>query len=556
MNTRTARRRTRRSVSALRWLAALMAAALVLVACGGQEEAVPDEPAQPAPSNGEAPPADDDDDEDRVLRMAWSSRLLSFDPPNEAAVHGLALVHNLYEGLVAYDFDDGAVVPALASEWSISDDGLTYTFTIDDRAVFSSGNQVTAEDARWSLQRIVDWPEAVQGFQVRPFLQDATIEAVDDRTLEITLSQPAAALLFALAGHASSIIDSQVALANEVDGDLGQAYLAENVAGSGPFVLDEYSPDNFYTLSRNENYWREVSTNISAVQMQFIDESSQQESLLRSGDVDVIFDALPDTIALLENDGFVAGGGADVFTYYVSVNQLVAPFDDIRVRQALRYAVDYDGIIDELLAGRAVKAGSVLADGLLGADPSYAQRFDYDPDRARELLAEAGLADGFSTEMYLIGGTIRGLGLPNELVATKIQNDLAAVGIDIELQIQDVSALFPLYRAGELPLTFWFFGPTYPDSDAIMSPHGDWDTQATTRVGFNNPTVTELIQGARVELDVDRRAQMYREAAEIVNEESPYLFLFRPENTPVTSPDVELFYTPIWQFELGRTVMR
>jgi peptide/nickel transport system substrate-binding protein len=536
---------------AKRLIAALVAIPVLVAGCGGGDSTAPSASPTPQPAP-QAPAAE----EPRVLRMAWGAAILTLDPPNEASTQGLSVVYNLYERLVDYDFAAARVVPSLASEWSVSPDGLTYTFTIDSDAVFSSGNKVTAEDARWSLQRIVDWPEAVQGFQVRGFLNDATITAVDDATLRIVLANPSAVFLTALAGHASSIIDSKVALANEVDGDLAKAFLAENVAGSGAFVLTEWRRDEFYRLARNENYWRDVPTNIDEVQVRFISEPSQQEALLRAGDVDVIFDAQADVITQLEAEGFVPSGGADVFTYYVAVNQAIKPFDDIRVRQALRYAVDYEGIINGLLDGRAVKAGSVLADGLSGSSPVDAQKYNYDPAKARELLAEAGLAGGFSTTIHLANLAVRGLGVPNELVATKIQSDLAAVGINASLEIEDIGSLFPRYREGSLPLTFWFFGPTFPDSDAIMTPHGDWNAQATTRVGFNNPQVTELIQNARVELDVTRRAALYRQAAEIVNEESPYLFLFRPENNPVATSDVELFYSPIWAVKLSQTVMR
>lgn len=491
---------------------------------------------------------------DRVLRMAWSSEILTLDPPDEAGVHGLALIHNLYENLVGYDFEAAEVVPELAEDWDISDDGLTYTFSLDPDATFASGNPVTAEDVRWTFERLVEWEEAAQGFQIRPFLVEADIEVVDERTISVTLAQPAAAFLAALAGHASSIIDSQLVAEHEVDGDHGREYLRENVAGSGPFQLDEFDRGNFYTMVRNDNYWRDIDADFDRVQMQIVQESAQQESLLRSGQVDVIFDASPDAIADLEEEGFVPSGGADVFTYYISVNQAIEPFDDLRVRQALRYAIDYDGIIDELLGGRAVKAGSVLAEGLLGYDAALSDTYGTDVDRARELLSEAGYEDGFSTELFVADDLVRGLGLPNDVIATKLQSDLAAVGIDVELRVQDINTLFPTYQEGQLPLTFWYFGPTYPDSDVIMSPHGDWETQATTRVGFDDATVTELIQSARVELDLDERARMYGEAAEIVNEESPYAFLFRPEVTPVASPELEqLGWVPIWAFDLAQT---
>jgi peptide/nickel transport system substrate-binding protein len=488
----------------------------------------------------------------QTLRIGWGLEVLSLDPPNESGIMGIGVLHNVYETLVSYDFGSASVQPGLAKTWEVSDDGRTYTFQLDPAAKFADGGAVTSADVKFSLERVVAWPEAVQGFQISPSLTGATIETPDPATVRIVLAKPIGAFLAALTGTAASIVSQKQVTAAGSGVEAQRAWLKNNTAGSGPYTLDKWEPNGFLTLKRNEHY-RGGAARYQSVQIQFIKESAQQAAALRQGDLDVGLDILPQQAEELRDaGGFDLSEGTDLSTYYLAMNMKVAPFDKPQVREAVKYAIDYDGIINGLLSGRAVKAGGVIPEGLVGYDAALNDKYTRDVAKARSLLAEAGLANGFTFDMYLATDTVKGLGVPTSTLASKLQADLKEVGINANLRSQDVNTLFPTYRSGKLPSILWYFGPTYPDPDPIVSPHGDWNTQATTRVNFNNPTITSRIQQARVMVDPDERAGVYQAVGQEVAQNGPYAFMFRPRGSAVVRSGVEGFaWTPIWTIDLS-----
>ncbi len=512
---------------------------LMLAACAGG-------------SNGGGKGAQGQSSAGDTLRIGWGLGPLTLDPPNESGIGGIGVLHNVYQTLVSYDFNTGSVVPSLAEKWEVSGNGLSYTFQLNPDATFADGTPVTSQDVKFSFDRVLKWTEAVQGYQIRPSLTNATIETPDNKTVKITLAQPFGGFLAALTGTSASIISSAQVLKAGSSEEAQRAWLAKNIAGSGPYTLDKWAPNSSLTLSRNKNYWGKKPL-YQSVQIEFMTESSQQVAGLRKGDLDVALDVLPKQAdELVKAGGFTANGGSDLATYYLGLNMGVKPFDDERVREAVRYAIDYNGIIDGLLNGRAVKAGGVVAKGLLGYDPSLDSLYTHDVKRARELLAEAGLANGFSFDLYLANDTVKGLGVPTSSLATKIQSDLAQVGITANLHTQDINALFPSYRAGKIPAIVWYFGPTYPDPDPIVSPHGAWDAPNTARLNFKNPVVNEQIKKARALVDSNARAGLYQVIGKEVAKSGPYVFLFRPQGYVVARKGVEgVRWVPIWTLNLS-----
>jgi ABC-type transport system substrate-binding protein len=233
-------------------------------------------------------------------------------------------------------------------------------------------------------------------------------------------------------------------------------------------------------------------------------------------------------------------------THYLSMNMKEgSPFAKSEVRQAVRAAIDYDGLIGQLLSGQAKQVGGVIPEGLLGYDESLNQKYTTDLDRARELLKQAGYPNGFKTELYYQADSPV-VGVSADTIAAKIQSDLEKVGIRLTLRGQPSATVFPKYQAGELPLVYWYFGPTIPDPDVIMSPHGDHDTQATTRVHYDDPTVTQMIQKARTTVDSAERESLYKQAQARVAEDGPYAFMFRANQSAVTRKGVTFKEIPIW----------
>ncbi|MDR5700848.1 ABC transporter substrate-binding protein [Agromyces aerolatus] len=497
-------------------------------------------------------PSSPEPDAPTTLTIGWSAQVLTLDPPNESASAGIAVLHNVYETLVSYDFETAELTGELATDWTVSEDGLTYTFELAEDATFATGDPVTSADVLYSFQRVIDWEEAVQGAQIRPALSTATMSAPDEHTVEIVLATPSASFLPSLSGTTASIIsEAQVTAAAGDDVEAQRAWLNENTAGSGLYQVTEWVPNSYVMLGANEHPWADEPM-YRTVEIEVIAESSQQLAALQQGDINVALDLLPQQVQTL-GDGFEVLEGVDLSTYYVGMNFAIAPFDQPQVREAVKYAINYDDIVGGLLNGKAEKVGGVVPEGLAGHDASLASDYEFDPDRARELLAEAGYPDGFTFDLYYVSGdTVRGLGVPLSTVAEKIQADLAEVGISVNVVAQDLSTLFTAYREGNLPALLWYFGSTIPDADQIVSAHGDWNTQATTRLGYQDDELTAMILEARTLADGDARGALYEEIGQRLSADGPYAFMFRPVATVVTTEGVEGFsWTPIWVFDLS-----
>ncbi len=188
---------------------------------------------------------------------------------------------------------------------------------------------------------------------------------------------------------------------------------------------------------------------------------------------------------------------------------------------------------------------------MLGYDAKLDTQYKQNLTTARNLLTQGGYPQGFSIDMYYQSdGAV--LGVPEDSTAAKIASDLARVGIKVTLRGEPSATVFPKYRARQLPMVYWNFGPSYPDPDAIMTPHGDWNAQATTRTYWNSRRVTDLITRARQELNLKKRRALYIQAQEIVAAEGPYAFLFRPKDITVARKGVKFPWIPIWMVEFDK----
>jgi peptide/nickel transport system substrate-binding protein len=533
-----------RSRASLLALIAMIAALLALAGCDSDEA----DTVGPTGS-GDGTPASGGGS---TLRMTATPDV-SLDPVNAPGETDLLVLHNVYQRLVGYDFGTSKVVPELATRWDVAVGGRTYTFHLDPGARFASGNPVTAQDVKYSLDRVVAYSDGAQAFQVAPYLTDDSVKVIDPQTVRITLAAPSAGFLAALSGTASSILDSKVVEEHAGKDGLAKAWLASNTAGSGPFSAEDWIKDSRITLRKNPEFRGPgPRPTLDSVVINYVESGEQAVSLLRGGDLDVATSLLPSDVKSLQEEGYGVKRARGTATYYLSMNMRPgSPFAKSEVREAVRGAVDYRGLVDQLLAGQATQVGGVIPDGLLGYDSSLNTKYSTDLEGARELLADAGYPDGFKTDLYYQSDSPV-LGVSADTIAAKLQADLERVGIQLRLRGEPSATVFPKYQEGKLPLVFWYFGPTTPDPDVIMSPHGDSETQATTRVNYDDATVTEQIQRARTATDREERRRLYEEAQQRVAEDGPYAFLFRPIESAVTREGVEFPVIPIWGADLAR----
>ncbi|MDR1824835.1 MAG: ABC transporter substrate-binding protein [Bifidobacteriaceae bacterium] len=417
---------------------------------------------------------------------------LSLEPTNldvrNAADAALtqAFLDNVYEGLVSRGAD-GNPVPKLASEWTISDDALTYTFTIPDGRAFSNGDALTADDVAWSLNDVID-----NGYVGADTLAKvASVEAADANTLVITLSEPYPDLLWALGGRGGLVLDQDAT--ND---------LSSSAIGSGPFLFQEWKQGDSITLVRNDNYWG-TPAGVQSVVLRYITDSNAQLNAFNAGDVDVLAPISNDLVSQIAVDGaetFVAEA-SDKFV--LAFNNAAEPLNQLEVRQAIRYAIDHPAVVTAR-GGVDRELGGPIAP----TDPGYedlTSLYPHDVDKAKELLAAAGYADGL--ELTLTIPSFYGNVLPDVLTS-----QLAEAGITLTVESVEFAAwLEDVYTNHDYQLSIV--------DHAEARDFGNW-ANPDYYFGYDNAEVQSLYAQAIVAASAEEEAELLAQAARIVSEEA------------------------------------
>ncbi|MDL5350851.1 ABC transporter substrate-binding protein [Microbacterium sp. zg-YB36] len=317
---------------------------------------------------------------------------------------------NVYEGLFRIT-DDAEVEPLLAAETEVSEDGLVYTFTLAD-AAFHSGEELSAEDVKYSLERFVG-EESIAARKSQLSVIDH-IDVVDDQTVAVTLKQPSISFTYNL---------GYVWIVNEDAGDL-----TTSSDGTGPYALADYRKGDSITLDVNEDYWGEAPANGGVVYQYYADPTALNNALL-TGAVDLVTSqSNPDSLGEFEAAGFEIIEGTSTTKELLAFNDRLAPFDDANVRKAIYSAIDREKLLDAIWDGRGELIGSMVPP----SEPWYLDLADnnpYDVQLAEQLLADAGYADGFT---FTIDTPDSGV---HSTVAEFLKSELAKVGVTVEINI-------------------------------------------------------------------------------------------------------------------------
>jgi peptide/nickel transport system substrate-binding protein len=462
--------------------------------------------------------------DEKVLIIGHSELTDSLDPARGFSFTGNIVMKATYETLVTFP-DDSAdtIIPALATEWAISDDGLVYTFTLRDDAVFSNGDSLTAEDVAFSFNRL----KAIAGNP--SFLSEniASVEAPDATTVVITLTQPDPSTLARLVNTAFSVVNADQAreqgatdAEDAAETDTAGAWFDANSAGSGPYMLESWEQAVETVLVRNPNYSGEppyfdriVITNMA--------EAATQKTALEAGDVDIATDLTRDQVSAITDPALTVFQGIGNNVMFLIFNldpEVGGPVADPQVQMAIRLALDYEGTNE--LWGTSTPA-SVIPIGFLGAYESD-HALQRDLDQARSLLADAGYADGFEITMHYPSWTYSGINWDTQ--AQKIQADLAEVGIAVELSPEEVGTSLEAYRNAQQGLGMWVWGPDYLDP-------GDYiaflpDQLVGLRVNWTADNADETIIGLRdramTETDPDGRVEVFQAVQDYMQQNGPF----------------------------------
>ena len=487
-----------------------------------------------------------------ALVMAWNIDAIStWDPAQIGEVVTNELIQNTCDALVRHDMDDeAAVVPAVAERWSVSDDGLEIRFDLRRDAVFPSGNPVTAHDAAWSLQRVVQLgfgnaaTMTEYGFTAEGAAEQ--IQAIDDHTLQLSLDKPypIGLVLQAIgANRVAAVLDRETIMANEVDGDLGNSYLTTRTECVGPYRLRQWDASEVIVLEANDTYYDEAPK-LPRIIIRHVAEAGTQRLMLERGDIDIGRNLTSEDLRALEgSDAIRLETVLNHQLFYVGMNAGRAPFDDDRVRLAFRYLIDYDQLGSTVMAYDGVPRASVVPIGAFGAlDENEGQPFSLDVDRARELLAEAGYPDGFSTRIFI--GT-QPYAAP---VAQHLQQNARQAGITIEIEQMASAQLFSRFRSRDFDTTMLAWQTSVPHAHGMLSRHAvnpdnspdfPGGMYPTWRAAWYSEDFNRMVDEALFERDEATQIELYHELQRAHMERGPFAYMFQMSNTAAVRNEVE-----------------
>jgi peptide/nickel transport system substrate-binding protein len=574
---------------AILFVALVVSLATYLVGCAPQATPQPAKPAAPvateapsepsAPAETEAPvateaPAEPQAEDTLVIAMNLND-VVTLDPGYAGETTNLFIHINTYDTLVDIRPDDlNTIVPRLAERWEVNPEFTEFTFYLRKDAKFASGNPVTAQDVVFSWNRLINLAGAPA------FNLDGVgkIEALDDYTVKVTTApdengnlQPLPQFLSSACNPSLGIQDSKLVkehggtdAADAKDTDKAKEWLDQNSAGSGPFIMVKWSPKAEIELVANKNYWKGVP-HFERVVIKHVEDPTTQLQMLEVGDADLLGNVDTDLVE-------AAKANPDITTTVdlsLDMNYLAMVYtcpEDIKAkdpekfaalmspeshaiickkpfRQAVAYAIDYEGITQAVLSGYGSRAPSIIPLGVMGVDPAKVQGRHL--EKAKAKLAEAGYPDGATIDLYYGSNPTR------EIVAAKLQADLAEVGITVNLKPLEQSVYLSEMRAQKLPMAFGGWTPDYLDVTMWTDYFGLGDRSIAFRMWFMNEESRKLAEEIRTTFDPEKREAAVEKIQEVWMEEMPFTMLYQLEYVHAFRKELQGFkFHPVWFVDL------
>ena len=490
-----------------RGIAMIMTAFLVsgLIACGGSSSGTGD--AGTASGQGAqegTAAAADADKKDLVIGVA--AEAVTLDPQAGWDGNSLFVMHQLYNQLVKLD-DKMNIVPDLADSWEQVDD-TTVTFKLRQGVHFHNGEEMKASDVVYSLQR------AQQSAKVKAFTANiASVTADDDYTVTIKTSIPYAPLMSNLTHTACSIVSRKAA---EAAGD----NFSQAPVGTGPFAFDSWASGDRIVLKKNEDYFGgEVKPDSLTIKL--MSEGSARTIALETGEIDFEYPVPASDAARVDGDqgeNLVVSMSPKI--EYVSMNQKVEPFNNQKVRQAINYAID-----KESLNTVATNGYGVVKNSQITGYTDEVTHYEHNPEKAKELLAEAGYPNGFSTDILVYGDT-------RNTEAQLIQANLAEVGITATITSEESTTMLEQINNGNYQMFIMSYNNTTgdPDTSLYMLFNSKVPASSGNRSYTSIPEVDELLEKGRSSINADERKDIYKQIQQILTDQAVWVPLYDVPN--------------------------
>lgn len=509
-------------------MAVLVTVLMGVTACSGSSSANPQGAASGsnlASASGTAGPASDTDCSKVVkggsFKVGVNQDAISFDTSQTQDNGSLWADMNIYDQLIEFNTEGTKEVPGLASSWDVKDGGKQIVFHLRTDAKFYDGTPVTADDVKFSLDRI-NSPKAVTNWTLDGL---DSVKIVDDHTVEVTLKSPSPSFLSNLTLWGASIVSKK---ASEQPG----ADFKSKPVGSGPFYVGDWKPGQGVELKRNPYYWgKDTCGNqypyADSINLQYVPDDNTRMTELQGGTIDATTMVPYNRVQSLNGvSGVVAAATPQLGVVSVSLNQRSVPaFKDSRVIQAMQYAIDRAAIVKTVFFGNATPAEGPIDPGVLYASTDFAYKFDL--DKAKGLMKDSGFPSGFETSLSYPAGDSTAAA-----TAAILQDELGKIGIKVSPAATDSTSLSAQEIAGKFDMRYGYGTSDVldPAQNMVFCCVSTGPAQSGY-TGWVNSEADALFAKSQTEMDPKAREQQYKQWQKIIMEQAPILWLANPANT-------------------------
>lgn len=458
------------------------------------------------------------------VTFAISSTVDSLDPYNANSSITRSVTKSFYEGL--YEFDQNLKIkPLLAESHTVSADSMEYTFKLRKNVKFQDGTDFNADAVKFTFDRVLDKSNGLSRWS--QFNRIDKITVVDEHTVTIRLKEPFSAFITTMA-HAAAMMMSPTALKK-----WGNKDIAFHPVGTGPFELAEWRQSEHVKVKKFDGYWRKGYPKVDGITFRFVTDNNTRASVIQTGEVQFAYPIPYEQAGLLAKSAAITVvNSPSVADTYMSLNNLEKPFNDLRVRQAINYAINKEALAKVAFAGYAKPMAGVVPQGV-----AYAAKmgpWPYDPAKARALLKEAGYPTGFSTLLW--SGY-------NDGTATKVvqflQQQLAQVGIKVSIEMLETGQRVQRVKQVQDPKTagirMYYIGwaSSTGEADWVLRPllaTSSWPPAFDNTAYYSNSVVDKAIQDALLTTDEAKKTALYKTAQEQIWKDAPWAFLLTRNN--------------------------
>lgn len=455
-----------------------------------------------------------------TLNVAISADQGTLDPAVTMDNSAWKITYYAYERLVDYDGESTNVKPALAKEWKVSDDGKTWTFTLNEGHKFADGSPVDANAVKFSFERLLKIKKGPSDL----YSVISEIKAETPATVTFVLKENFPPFLSTLAANYGSIVSPKV-IDHESNGDLGQNYLANNTMGSGPYKLANWKKGEYIQLDLNPN--SPVKPAFKNVYFKIVGDPSSQRLQLEKGEVDIV-EGIPveqlDSVKSMNNVNVVQKPSLLVDYVYINTSKGNPALKDAKVRQALNYGIDYKSLIDAVQQGLATQMRGLIPNGLWGYD-EQAKQYEHNIKQAKKLLADAGVKNLTLDLLYSDNKSWW------ETEALTIQANLAEIGVKVNLKKVAYAMSREMIDKGEFDLALGVWSPDFGDPYAFLNYWLDSNNFGLSgnRAFYKNGEVDKLLRQAASINDQAKREELYKQVQTTVLEDAPYILLYQKD---------------------------